>query len=186
MAKSLAEEYLPTAPQHGLYVGERIPSSILRNALRDYASGYDAKEVLALFDATLMKSGKDGIVFLKDRFVYQNTDFDSPREVRYDDVIQIERKRKFLGGYRLLLEVNAGSATVTHELDFSGKGGASEYVKRFLYEASLQSLDVGSPREDLDKERARSVQIALEKLLDQGLLSEKELSAMFEAFRTGG
>jgi len=188
MASALAEEYLPTAPQHGLYVGENIPKDLLRNALRDYAQGQDATKVVALFDATLMKSGKDGIVFLGDRFVYQNNGLETngletAREVRYDDVIQIERKRKLLGGYRLMLEVNAGSATVTHELDFSGKGGAAEYVKRFLHEASLSSAGITSDPGAVLTDRQRQVKYALEKLYDQELINEEELRAMYQAYR---
>ena len=183
MATALAEEYLPTAPQHGLYVGDSIPKDLLRNALRDYAQGQDATKVIALFDATLMKSGKDGIVFLGDRFVYQNNGLETAREVRYDDVIQVERKRKLLGGYRLLLEVNAGSATVTHELDFSGKGGAAEYVQRFLHEASLSST-LGTNTDQVLNDRQRQVKYSLEKLYEQELINEEELRAMYQAYRS--
>ncbi len=130
-------DLLPHAPQVGLYVSPQIPESKLSNALDDYAGSVHSEDVLALFDATLMGSAKDGAVFTRDRMVFQNNDLQPPQEVRYEDIVQVDSKRKILGGRRVLLTVNRGRATFEIEMDFSGKPKAADFVLRFLREAML-------------------------------------------------
>ena len=133
----LLRDYLPTAPDLGLFVAPDIPADKLRGALADYASGVAPASVLALYDATRLGSAKDGAVFLADRFVFQNNDLQTPRTVRYEDVVGVRSKRQLLGGRRVEVEVNRGRATITESLDFSAHGDAAEYVERFLREAML-------------------------------------------------
>ncbi len=135
--RSLIQTYLPNAPKMGLHVDPNIPESKLRNARKDYAGNASESDILALFDGTLMGSGKDGIVFLPDRLIYQNTDLDPAQEIRYDDIVRVNKKRRLLGGKQILLDVNSGSATVVHTLDCSGRPDAAEYISRFLHEAML-------------------------------------------------
>lgn len=130
--KELVEQFLPHAPQLGLYRHPSIPDDKLKNALEDYAHTVDRADVLALFDATLFGSAKDGAVFTADRLVFQNTDLQPAQEMRYDDIVGVESKRRLLGGSKILVDHNQGQATVTHTIDFSGKGDAAEYVERFL------------------------------------------------------
>lgn len=137
--ESLIHEYLPQAPQHGLYRVPAIPEDKLRAALRDYAPEIEPGSVLALYDATRLGSAKDGAVFLADRLVYQNNDLTPAQTIRYEDIVRVSEKRLFLGGRKVELDVNQGRATTTHALDFSGRTEAAEYVARFLQEAMLTS-----------------------------------------------
>jgi hypothetical protein len=137
--EALLREYLPHAPNLGLYLAPEIPRPKLAAALGDYAAGVRPDEVLALYDATRLGSGKDGAVFLADRLVFQNNNLQTSQTVRYEDVVRVEAKRLLLGGRKVELDVNRGRATVTEALDFSGQPGAAEFVERFLREAMLAS-----------------------------------------------
>ncbi len=132
-------DLIPHAPQVGLFVAPSIPEDKLANALADYAKTTRKEEVLALFDATLMGSAKDGAVFTRDRLIFQNNDLQPVHEIRYEDIVQVDARRKLLGGRRLMLTVNRGKATFEIEMDFSGKPKASDYVLRFLREAMLRT-----------------------------------------------
>ena len=134
-------ELLPHAPQVGIFVAPGIPQDKLANALADYAKSVSEADVMALFDATLMGSAKDGAVFTADRLIFQNNDLQPVHEVSYHDIIQVESRRKLLGGRRIVMTVNRGRATFELEMDFSGKPDAAEYVLRFLREASLRAED---------------------------------------------
>lgn len=135
--RDLIEEYIPHAPRIGLYRHPEIPSDKLTNALEDYAHTVSSEEVLALYDATLFGSAKDGAVLTVDRIVFQNTDLQPAQEMRYDDIVNVASKKRFLGGSKVVVDLNAGHATVTHTIDFSGKGEAAQYVARFLHEVML-------------------------------------------------
>ena len=63
---ALLRDYLPTAPDLGLYVAPDLPAAKLRAALADYAPEVDAADVIALYDATRLGSAKDGAAFLAD------------------------------------------------------------------------------------------------------------------------
>jgi hypothetical protein len=146
--RDLVKKYVPHAPRLGLYVKPGIPADKLQNALDDYAQTVVSEDVEALYDATLFGSAKDGAVLTADRIVFQNTDLQPAQEMRYDDIVNVVLKRRLLGGRKVIVDLNAGHATVTHTIDFSGKGQAAQYVARFLHEAMLQSAEdsVGSPR----------------------------------------
>lgn len=190
--KSLIQEYIPHAPQIGLYAAPQIPPDKLRNAVRDYARGVEEQTVLALYDATLMGSAKDGAVFLADRFVYQDNDLQPPQEIRYGDIVRVDTKRKLLGGREIILDVNRGHATVTHTMDFSGKADAAEYVARFLHEAMIHGVHPGEPASPTaspaspagfspagsDLARVRS---ALEALRAEGALAEADFRKLLDA-----
>ncbi len=173
--RSIIKDLIPNAPQIGLYVAPNIPDDKLSNALADYAKGIAEDDVLALYDATLMGSAKDGAVFTRDAFVFQNNDLEPAHDVRYQDVVQADSKRKLLGGRRLVLTVNRGRATFDLEMDFSGKPRAADYVLRFLREAMLhgESEDVGTRGTDVE-----AVRDALSELLERGVLSQADFDAM--------
>lgn len=137
--RNLIEEYIPHAPRLGLYRHPDIPDEKLSNALKDYAHAVARDEVLALYDATLFGSAKDGAVLTEDRIVFQNTDLQPAQEMRYDDIVRVVSKKRFLGGYKVIVDHNQGHATVTHTIDFSGKGEAAQYVARFLHETARLS-----------------------------------------------
>ncbi len=150
--KELIERYIPNAPGLGLYVRPNIPDDKLRNALSDYAPAVRPAEVVALYDATLFGSAKDGAVFTEDRIVFQNTDLHPGQEMRYDDIVGVSSKKRLLGGMKVLVDHNPGQATVTHTIDFSGKGEAAAYVVRFLQEVMMaQAGDGDEPPESADQ-----------------------------------
>ena len=135
--RHLIHELIPHAPQMGLYVAPDIPPDKLHNALDDYAPSMQPGDVVALFDATVLGRARDGAVFAADRFIFQNNDLEPIHEVRYKDIVNVEKQRGFLKGAKVHLEVNRGRATFDLKLDCSGKPGALEYLYRFLHEAML-------------------------------------------------
>ena len=179
--KDLLREYLPNAPDLGLFVSPDIPASKLRAALADYAPDTDEADVLALYDATRLGSAKDGAVFLTDRFVFQNNDLQTPRAIGYEDIVGVRSKRQLLGGKRVEIEVNRGRATILETLDFSAQAGAAEYVERFLNEAMLRSATSASRRPSgTDREAVRA---ALDRLVASGALAEADRRRMMDVLR---
>lgn len=195
--KDLILELIPHAPKIGLYVTPYIPEHKLRNALKDYASSMNPGEVIALYDATLMGSAKDGAVFGEERFVYQNNDLEEPQEIRYADLVRVHTKKKFISGKKVEIDVNRGRATVTMELDFSGKPEAAEYVARFLHEAMIRGAEAemearhaGEPKVEDDgppfprpgvETDLEAVRAALDELHEQELLSAEDWHKMRRA-----
>lgn len=173
-------EYLPTAPDLGLYVAPDIPTSKLEAALRDYARDLHPEDVVALYDATRLGSAKDGALFLADRLVFQNNDLQPARTVRYEDVVGVRSKRKLLGGREIQIDLNRGRATVTETLDFSGQPGAAEYVERFLQQAMIHGAQrpAEAPAGATDR---RAVEEALDRLVALGRLAEADRQRMLDA-----
>ena len=175
----LIREFLPHAPDHGLFVVPEIPDRKLVAALGDYAPDVEPDAVLALYDATRLGSAKDGAVFLADRVVFQNNDLQSPRPIRYEDIVGVESKRKLLGGRSVDVDLNRGRATVTESIDFSGQPGAAEYVERFLREAMLRSVrQATSPPTGTDR---AAVAAALDRLVQAGRLDADDRRRMLDA-----
>ena len=153
--KDLIRELLPHAPQMGLFVVPQVDAKKLRNAVEDYGAGLHPEEVLALYDATLMGSAKDGALFAADRFVFQNNNFETPQVIRYADLVHVEEQKKLIGGNKVRLEVNRGRATVALQIDFSGKPKAAPYIARFLHEAMIRGA-----AEEMDARRGEAVTTA--------------------------
>lgn len=186
--QALVRDYLPQAPQHGLYLAPDIPEDKLRAALRDYGAGTEPAAVLALYDATRLGSAKDGALFLADRLVYQNNDLTPPQTVRYEDIVRVAEKRQFLGGRKVELDVNRGRATTTHALDFSGRPDAAEFVARFLHEAMLASArrDAAAEQAGTSGETdAAAVRRALDRLRAEGKLADADFERLLAALREG-
>src|SRR5690606_33026640 len=191
--EALAREYLPHAPNLGLYLAPEIPRPKLAAALGDYAPGVRPEEVLALYDATRLGSGKDGALFLADRFVFQNHNLHTPQTVRYEDVVRVEAKRLLLGGRKVEVDVNRGRATVTEALDFSGQPGAAEFVARFLKEAMLRgsTREARPPAPEEERPAARTeagtdveaVARALDRLKAQGALAGSDHLRLLDLLR---
>ena len=188
---ALLREYLPTAPDLGLYVRPDIPSDKLRAAIADYAPDVEAGGVVALYDATRLGSAKDGALFLADRLVFQNNDLQSARTIRYEDVVGVRSKRKLLGGREVQIDLNRGRATVTETLDFSGQPGAAEYVERALTQVLAQGVrSAGAPsappEAPVGGTDRRAVTEALDRLVALGRLSVGDRDRMLGAMRDGG
>lgn len=173
--RSLIKDLIPNAPQVGLFVVPHIPAEKLKNALDDYANEVAVEDVLALYDATLMGSAKDGAVFTSDGVIFQNNDLEPAHDVRYHDVVHVDSKRKLLGGRRLVLSVNRGRATFELEMDFSGKPKAADYILRFLRDAMLRGEGTDVEDGETDIEEVTSV---LDDLKDRGLLSRSDYEAL--------
>lgn len=184
--RDLIKELIPHAPHLGLYVHPDLPPDRVRNALSDYARSMQPDEVVALYDGTLIGNAKDGAVFARDRFVFQNFKLDPVQEVRYADLIHVENKRKLLGGRKVRIDVNRGRATVTLTIDFSGKPDAADYVARFLNEAMLHGAAIEMD-ERREKGRAQTdveaVRNALEPLVNTGRLTPDDYRKMMELLR---
>ena len=174
--EALIREYIPHAPNLGLFVAPEIPKTKLSAAWDDYAGNVQRDDVLALYDATRLGSGKDGALFLADRLVFQNNNLQTPRTIRYDDIVRVDAKRKLLGGRKVEIDVNQGRATVTESIDFSGRPDAAEYIERFLREAML----VGPAAENDTETDVTAVQLALDRLVGDGLLAEEDRLRMLE------
>lgn len=183
--KDLIQEFIPHAPQMGLYVAPDIPPDKRQNALNDYAPEVEPAVVLALYDATLTGNAKDGAVFTADRVVFQNTGLEAPQTVRYRDLVGVEAKRRLLGGKKVLLDVNRGQATFELTMDFSGASEAAEYVERFLEEAMHQSTqaemeerrsaEAASAETDIE-----AVRSALDALRQRGQLSDGDYRRLMQ------
>lgn len=180
------QEYIPHAPNIGLHVAPNIPARLVENAISDYAPEIDREEVIALYDATLMGSAKDGALFLDDRCVVQNHDLEAAQLIRYDDIVGVEVERRFFGfgGARVSVDVNQGRATVTHTIDFSGQKRAAPYVARALQEVMLSTgrREVGSvpfegSREGTDVDAVRA---ALQRLVDDGRLVAEDFERLMD------
>lgn len=181
--EELVRELIPHAPQWGLFVAPSIPADRLRGALTDYAHEVAPHEVLALYDATWMGTGRDGAVFLRDRFVFQNFDLEPTQTVRYEDLVGVELKRRLLGGRRIALQINRGRATFTLALDFSGKPQAAPYIARFLQEAMLRGPAL--PKTPVEQTDWEAVQTALQQLRQEGKLSPHDYERLLKVLRSG-
>lgn len=177
--RNLILELIPHAPHLGLYLSPDIPPGKVKNAINDYARSIHPEDVLALYDATLLGNAKDGAVFTSDRFVFQNNDLEPAQNIRYADLVHVERKRRLLGGQKVHLDFNRGRATVRVSIDFSGKSDAAKYIERFLYEAMLHGAALEMDRGDVLTEQDaetdyEAVKNALDELLVQRKLSKND------------
>ena len=194
--RDLIRDLIPHAPELGLYVAPDIPADRLRNALRDYAPDVAAEDVVALYDATLLRNAKDGAVFTNDRFVFQNNDLEAPQTVKYSDIISIEAAKKLLGGRRIQLGVNRGRATLELTIDFSGRPAAARYISEFLSDAMMAGVSLrGEPRgpgalteeafengsEDPVETDLSAVRAALRKMHAERVLSSADLRRLLDA-----
>lgn len=167
--ENLLRETLPHAPRLGLYVAPNIPKEKVAAALEAYAPTLARERVIALYDATIFGSGKDGVLFLADRLVYQNNPAAPPQTIPYRDVAGVEMRPMLLGGRKIVVAVDEARTTVSHELDFSAHREAAEPVFKFL--EAIIARPAGDapvpPRTDLAAVRA-----ALDRLVKRGQLSE--------------
>jgi hypothetical protein len=200
--KDLVQELIPHAPQMGLFVAPDIPDARLENALRDYAPGVEAGDVVALYDATLTGNAKDGAVFAGDRFVFQNTDLEAAQTVHYTDLVGVEAASRWfgLGGKKVEVTVNRGRATFSLTMDFSGQPDAADYVGAFLERAMLEGVDTdrpegtGSPAGAPGKEPGApapetdvdAVRAALDRLREAGKLADADHARLLEALGRPG
>jgi hypothetical protein len=167
--RSLIMDLLPHAPKVGLYVAPDVPEKKLRGAVRDYAKGVHSEDVVALYDGTLLGNGKDGAIFLNDRLIFQNSDFEPTQTVHYRDLVHLDSKRSRLRGTYIEMEVNRGRATFSAKLDLSKHPGSLEYIERLLQKVMLLP-DQSTPSET----DWNAVSRILEELRSSGKLTEAD------------
>lgn len=162
----------------GLYVTPSIPTTKVRNAIKDYATGVVPARVLALYDGTLMGSAKDGALFTDEVLVFQNSDLEAPQQIRYREIVNVERKKGLLKGNSIVLEVNRGRATFTVKLNLSAKPRATEYLFRFLKEVMLLPEN-----DDTQSTDWPTVHAALNRLRKDGHLSPTDHGRLLRVAR---
>lgn len=184
---TLIRDLIPSAPEIGLYLAPDIPPGKRDNAIRDYATSVRPDEIHALYDATLTGNAKDGAVFTDSRLVFQNNDFSPAQEIRYEDIVRVSTKRKFILGHKVYVDANRGRATVTFAIDFSGRPKAAEFVARFLHEAMMITIaSEESEGEVAGRTDAEVVRRALNTLVSAGDLSETDRDQMLAVLDDAG
>lgn len=182
--ETLLREMLPHAPQSGLYIAPDIPRSKLKNAVRDYAQSIrDKSTILALYDNTLMKSAKDGMLFLADRLIYQNNNLTPGQEIRYDDIVGVKVKRKLLGGREIHLSINRARATIEHTMDCSAHPESADFIARFLEEALFYAATESPSARPAVSDQA-AVRAALEPLRASGQLTDTDYERLMAVLET--
>lgn len=188
--RALAIDLIPHDQKLGLFVAPDIPSDKLKNAIKDYAKDVRIPDVLALYDGTLLGSAKDGVVLCKERLVFQNNDLQDPQEIRYDDIVRVNLKKRLLRGNVVVLDVNRGRATTEVVIDFSGKPDAASHVAHFLSEAMLKGVDFGrgtdvedqsTPERQEPETDRHAIEDALDRLQRAGKLTRDDKYRMMAA-----
>ena len=167
--RTLIEDLLPHAPKIGLYVAPEIPPKRLRGATRDYAKDVNPKDILALYDGTFLGNGRDGVVFLEDRLVFQNSNLEPSQTVHYRDIVFVESSRSRLRGAYIEMEINRGRATFSVKLDLSKHPKSLEFIEKLLHKAMLLPELSDSQGTDWN-----AVGKALENLRSAGSLTEAD------------
>ncbi|MCY4158834.1 MAG: hypothetical protein OXE92_04295 [Bacteroidetes bacterium] len=176
--RTLIEDLLPHAPKIGLYVAPGIPSKRLRGATRDYAKDAHPEDILALYDGTFLGNGRDGIVFLEDRLIFQNSDLEPSQTVHYRDIVFVESSRSRLRGTHIAMEVNRGRATFSVKLDLSKHPDSLEFIEKLLSKVMLLPDSTESKETDWS-----AVSKALESLRSSGSLTESDYQRLM-SFRS--
>ena len=139
MVEALVRQYLPHAPQLGLYVQPGIPGHLLR-AAEDAFGAVLREPALALYDATRFGSAKDGALFGPTAFCFQNL-VEAPQRIAYTELIRVWPEKKLLSGNALHLEVNRARALFSLKMDFAARADALPYVQRFFEAAIAESTE---------------------------------------------
>ncbi|MCY4170770.1 MAG: hypothetical protein OXE59_04795 [Bacteroidetes bacterium] len=171
--RSLIQELLPHAPKIGLFVAPEIPSKRLKGATRDYAKEIHQEDIIALYDGTFLGNGRDGAIFLDDRFVFQNSDLEPSQTVNYRDIVFVEAYQSRIRGSHIEIEVNRGRATFSVRLDLSKHPKSMQYIEKLLHQVMLAPETTESIQTDWD-----AVSDALDNLRSKGLLTESDFQRL--------
>ncbi len=171
--RSLIEDLIPHAPDIGLYVAPEIPQKRLRGATRDYAKDIHAEDIIALYDGTFLGNGKDGAVFLSDRFIFQNSDLEPSQTIHYRDIVFVESRRSKLRGASIHMEINRGRATFPVKLDLSKHPKSLPYIEKLL-----RKLMVAPEPSPVQGTNWTTVSDALQHLVAEGHLSESDFQRL--------
>lgn len=93
-----------------VYVGEDIPSKLLSNAIRKYATDIDTKKVIAMCDSSLLGNGKSGFIFADRRFVFTEV-LGKSHTIYYSKIVDISLTDK---GNDISIHLTDGSIIKTY------------------------------------------------------------------------
>jgi len=87
------KEYAHTLLGDGTHIAPSVPDKKLNGAIKNYAEDALPEHVIVLYDSTLFKSGKEGMLFLGDRFYFKPL-LEKPICVYYKDLQRVELDRE--------------------------------------------------------------------------------------------
>lgn len=87
------KEYAHTLLGDGTHIAPNVPDKKLNGAIKNYAEDALPEHVIVLYDSTLFKSGKEGMLFLGDRFYFKPL-LEKPICVYYKDLKRVELDRE--------------------------------------------------------------------------------------------
>lgn len=110
------KEMLPKAFSKQLTVAPEIPEKKLNNAVRAFGFDVGVNMIVALYDSTLMGSGKDGILFSGERVIYKPV-FQDPIAMMYEDIdcADVELRGKEADKPVLVVSMKDGTAIEINE-----------------------------------------------------------------------
>lgn len=82
-------ENLPSISDKNMYVAPEIDEKKLNNAVKSFGYGGSPSNVAGILDNTLMKSGKDGLLFTGEKVIYRAS-FSDPIDINYSSIKNIE------------------------------------------------------------------------------------------------
>ena len=87
------KEYAHTLLGDGTHIAPNVPDKKLNGAIKNYAEDALPEHVVVLYDSTLFKSGKEGMLFLGDRFYFKPL-LEKPICVYYKDLQRVDLDRE--------------------------------------------------------------------------------------------
>lgn len=87
------KDYAHTLLGDGTHIAPNIPDKKLNAAIKNYAEDALPEHVVALYDSTLFKSGKEGMLFLGDRFYFKPL-LEKPICVYYKELQRVDLDRE--------------------------------------------------------------------------------------------
>lgn len=87
------KDYAHTLLGDGTHIAPNIPDKKLNGAIKHYAEDALPEHVVALYDSTLFKSGKEGMLFLGDRFYFKPL-LEKPICVYYKNLQRVDLDRE--------------------------------------------------------------------------------------------
>ncbi|WP_214823587.1 hypothetical protein [Exiguobacterium sp. s28] len=87
------KEYAHTLLGDGTHIAPNVPDKKLNGAIKNYAEDALPEHVVVLYDSTLFKSGKEGMLFLGDRFYFKPL-LEKPICVYYKNLQRVDLDRE--------------------------------------------------------------------------------------------
>lgn len=87
------KEYAHTLLGDGTHIAPNVPDKKLNGAIKNYAEDALPEHVVVLYDSTLFKSAKEGMLFLGDRFYFKPL-LEKPICVYYKDLQRVDLDRE--------------------------------------------------------------------------------------------